>query len=194
MRLGAVLIAAGTQANPMLPSGEITVAQRMIATLQKAGVTQIAVVTGPDDRKMEKQLARYGVFFLQNPQPEEEGTSIALGLAYLEGKCEQIFLMEADHPLMTPDTVVALLASGEDMVLPVYRGQRGQPLLVKSGCTERLSGVKKLSAIAELPDFFPLGADDPGVILTAREAEISAESVKREQCPLYPGKRYILTD
>ena len=56
MRLGAVLIAAGTQAKPMLPSGEITVAQRMIATLQKAGVTQIAVVTGPDDRKMEKQL------------------------------------------------------------------------------------------------------------------------------------------
>lgn len=171
MRLGAVLIAAGTQANPMLSSGEITVAQRMIATLQKAGVTQIAVVTGPDDRKMEKQLARYGVFFLQNPQPEEEETSIALGLAYLEGKCEQIFLMEADRPLMTPDTVVALLASGEDMVLPVYRGQWGQPLLVKSGCAERLSGVKKLSAIAELPDFFPLGADDPGVILTAREAE-----------------------
>ena len=171
MRLGAVLIAAGTQANPMLPSGEITVAQRMIATLQKAGVTQIAVVTGPDDRKMEKQLARYGVFFLQNPQSEEEETSIALGLAYLEGKCEQIFLMEADRPLMTPDTVVALLASGEDMVLPVYRGQRGQPLLVKSGCAERLSGVKKLSDIAELPDFFPLGADDPGVILTAREAE-----------------------
>lgn len=171
MRLGAVLIAAGTQANPMLPSGEITVAQRMIATLQKAGVTQIAVVTGPDDRKMEKQLARYGVFFLQNPQSEEEETSIALGLAYLEGKCEQIFLMEADRPLMTPDTVVALLASGEDMVLPVYRGQRGQPLLVKSSCAERLSGVKKLSAIAELPDFFPLGADDPGVILTAREAE-----------------------
>ena len=136
MRLGAVLIAAGTQANPMLPSGEITVAQRMIATLQKAGVTQIAVVTGPDDRKMEKQLARYGVFFLQNPQSEEEETSIALGLAYLEGKCEQIFLMEADRPLITPDTVVALLASGEDMVLPVYRGQRGQPLLVKSGCAE----------------------------------------------------------
>lgn len=171
MRLGAVLIAAGTQANPMLPSGEITVAQRMIATLQKAGVTQIAVVTGPDDRKMEKQLARYGVFFLQNPQPEEEGTSITLGLAYLEGKCEQVFLMEADRPLMDPDTLVALVESGKDMVLPVYRGQRGQPLLVKSSCTERLSGVKKLSDIAELPDFFSLGADDPGVILTAREAE-----------------------
>lgn len=181
MRLGAVLIAAGTWANPMLPSGEITVAQRMIATLQKAGVTQIAVVTGPDDKKMEKQLARYGVFFLQNLQPEEEETSIALGLAYLEGKCDQVFLMEADRPLMDPDTLVALVASGEDMVLPVYRGQRGQPLLVKSSCAERLSGVKNLSAMAALPGFYPLGTDDPGVVLTAREAEKKAAWIEEHE-------------
>ena len=57
MNLGAVLIAAGSNTNPMHPSGEITVAQRMIASLQKAGVTMIAVVTGPEDKKMEKQLA-----------------------------------------------------------------------------------------------------------------------------------------
>ena len=62
---------AGKHANPMFPSGEITVAQRMIATLHKSGVTQIAVITGPDDKKMEKQLAQYGVYFLQNPQPEK---------------------------------------------------------------------------------------------------------------------------
>ena len=42
MKLGAVLIATGKHANPMFPSGEITVAQRMIATLHKSGVTQIA--------------------------------------------------------------------------------------------------------------------------------------------------------
>lgn len=61
MKLGAVLIAAGKNANPLLPSGEITVAQRMIATLQKTGVIRITVVTGPSDKKMEKQLAQYGV-------------------------------------------------------------------------------------------------------------------------------------
>lgn len=80
MKLGAVLIAAGKNANPLLPSGEITVAQRMIATLQKTGVIRITVVTGPSDKKMEKQLAQYGVFFLQNPQPENQGTSISLGI------------------------------------------------------------------------------------------------------------------
>ena len=69
MRLGAVLIAAVECANPTLPSGEITAAQRMIASLQKAGVTPIAVVTGPEDKKMEKQPAQYGVFFLRNAHP-----------------------------------------------------------------------------------------------------------------------------
>ena len=77
MKLGAVLIAAGKNANPLLPSGEITVAQRMIATFQKTGVIRITVVTGPSDKKMEKQLAQYGVFF---PQPENQGTSISLGI------------------------------------------------------------------------------------------------------------------
>ena len=102
MRFGAVLIATGKHTTPMLPSGDITVAQRMIATLQKAGVTQIAVVTGPDDKKMEKQLAQYGVFFLQNPDPELEGNSIALGITYLSSKCDRIYLLTADFPLVSP--------------------------------------------------------------------------------------------
>ncbi len=91
MKLGAVLIAAGKNANPLLSSGEITVAQRMIATLQKTGVIRITVVTGPSDKKMEKQLAQYGVFFLQNPQPENQGTSISLGIHSLADKCDWIF-------------------------------------------------------------------------------------------------------
>lgn len=102
MKLGAVLIAAGKNANPLLPSGEITVAQRMIATLQKTGVIRITVVTGPSDKKMEKQLAQYGVFFLQSPQPENQGTSISLGIHSLADKCDWIFLMDADYPLGWP--------------------------------------------------------------------------------------------
>lgn len=170
MRLGAVLIAAGKHANPMLPSGEITVAQRMIASLQKAGVSLIAVVTGPDDKKMEKQLAQYGVFFLRNPQPEREDTSIALGLDYLASKCAWIYLMHADRPLLDPDTLVDLLASGKNMVLPFFCGQAGQPMLIKSSCTGLLSGVKNIAAVTAIPEFVPMHVEDAGVILSANEA------------------------
>ena len=38
VKLGAIIIATGNAANPMLPSGKVCAAQRMIATLQKAGV------------------------------------------------------------------------------------------------------------------------------------------------------------
>lgn len=170
MRLGAILIAAGKNANPMFPSGEITVAQRMIASLQKAGVAMIAVVTGPEDKKMEKQLAQYGVFFLQNPQPEREDRSIAMGLHYLTGKCEWVYLMNANRPLLNPDTLVDMLALGENMVLPVFCSRAGQPILIKSSCTSCLSGVKNVAAVTAIPDFIQMNVEDAGVVLSAEEA------------------------
>lgn len=170
MKLGAVLIATGKNANPMLSSGDVTVAQRMIATLQKAGVTWTAVVTGPEDKKLEKQLAQYGVFFLQNPQPEQEELSIALGLNYLDGKCQWIYLMNADRPLVEPDTLVDMMASGEEMILPSFRGQAGQPLLIKSSCASRISSAPDIASLAALPDFVPMPVEDSGVIMPAVEA------------------------
>lgn len=170
MRLGAVLIAAGKNANPMMPSGEITVAQRMIASLQKAGVTIIAVVTGPEDKKMEKQLAQYGVFFLRNPQPELEQNSIRMGLAYLEGKTEAAYLMTADRPLVDPDTIMMLKEADVPFVIPTFRGRRGQPLMVKQQYARRIMDAKDLAAAADLPFLTELTAEDPGTVLTAAEA------------------------
>ena len=170
MRLGAVLIAAGQHANPMLLSGEITVAQRMIASLQKAGVTLIAVVTGPEDKKMEKQLAQYGVFFLRNPQPEQETAAIHMGLEYLSGKADRIYLLTADRPLVKPDTLLAMTAVEEPVVIPSFRGKRGQPLLVWQQFASRLCDADSLDALLELPYAAELAVDDTGVILSAAEA------------------------
>lgn len=181
MRLGAILIAAGKHANPMLPSGEITVAQRMIASLQKAGVTLIAVVTGPDDKKMEKQLAQYGVFFLQNAQPEREDVSIALGLHYLAGKCAWIYLMDADRPLMDPDTLVDLIASGEERILPAFSGQPGQPILIKSSCAGCLAGVKNIAAVMDMPEFIHMNVQDAGVVLSGNEAALKETHIAEHE-------------
>ena len=170
MRLGAVLIAAGKHANPMLPSGEITVAQRMIATLQKAGVTWIAVVTGPDDKKMERQLAQYGVFFLRNSRPEQENVSIRMGLEYLADKTERIYLLTADRPVVKPDTLQALNAMEEPVVVPAFRGRRGQPLLVRQEYVSKLCRVNHMEALLELPYAAELAVEDTGVVLTAAEA------------------------
>ena len=109
MDIGAVLITAGCGSVPAMLCGGITVAQRMIASLQKAGVSMIAVVTDAEDKKLEKQLSQAGVFFLRNEMPERVETSASIGLDYLKDKCDRVFLFTADRPLVDPDTLLKML-------------------------------------------------------------------------------------
>ena len=90
MAIGAILITTGCGSAPRILCGGITVAQRMIASLQKSGVAIIVVVTGSEDKKLEKQLAQFGVFFVHNHTPEQESLSVQLGLNFRRSqKCRQ---------------------------------------------------------------------------------------------------------
>ena len=79
--------------------------------------------------------------------------------------------MDADYPLVDPDALVDMLASAENMVLPCFGGQNGQPLLIKSSCAHRVCTASDMAAMAALPGFVSLPVEDIGVILPATEAE-----------------------
>ena len=162
MEIGAVLITAGCGSVPAALCGVITVAQRMIASLQKAGASMIAVVTESEDKKLEKQLAQAGVFFLRNEVPEQEETSAAIGLNYLADKCDRVFLFKAERPLIDPDTLLKMLEVEDAMVIPVHNGKQGQPWLMK---VPYLAGNTFDASMAA-----KLNVEDPGVVLTAAEA------------------------
>lgn len=166
VKLGAIIIATGNAANPMLSSGDVCVAQRMIASLQKAGVAPIIVVTGSDDKKMEKQLVQHGVFFLQNPKPDQEHISVRMGMEYLSGKCERIYLMHANYPLIDPDTLLKLKETKAAAAIPTCYGKRGQPLLV----TSDFSGDPSLESLMRNPDLAEVPVKDMGIFLCAEEA------------------------
>ena len=78
--------------------------------------------------------------------------------------------MNADRPLLDPDTLVDLLVSGEDMVLPVFCGCAGQPILIKSRCAARLVGVRNIAAVIAMQEFVRMNVEDAGVVLSAGEA------------------------
>ena len=165
MTIGAVLITAGCGSAPGTLCGGITVAQRMIASLQKAGIAVIAVVTGPEDRKLERQLAQFGVFFIQNHTPEQEQLSVQLGRNFLSDKCDRCFLRHADRPLLDPDTLQKMQVVDAELVVPAHNGKQGQPLLLKvshllNGDIEEISRQK--AAVLEV--------EDPGVLIRTEEA------------------------
>ncbi len=139
MKLGAVITAAGMSSRmgkfkPMLSIGSISVAQRIIATLQQSGVSKIVVVTGYNAELLERHLANSGVIFLRNENYEntEMFDSACIGLRYLRKKCSRILFTPVDIPLFRADSVEKLLKRQSDAVFPICAGQQGHPILLSS--------------------------------------------------------------
>ncbi len=139
MTTGALIVAAGMSSRmgdfkPMLNIGSISIAQRVVATFQQAGVEKIVMVTGYNAVALERHLAGNGLVFLRNEDYETTHMfdSARIGLRYLQDKCDRLLFTPVDIPLFTAATVQALLASGADLAAPVCDGETGHPILIAS--------------------------------------------------------------
>ena len=145
METGAVVVAAGMSSRmgdfkPMLSIGEISVAQRVVATLRQAGAERVVVVTGYNADELERHLSKSGAVFVRNEEyrTTEMFDSALIGLKYIRGKCDRILFTPVDVPLFTAATVRGLLDSGAELACPVCGGQRGHPILMSPDVVDRL--------------------------------------------------------
>ena len=145
MTTGALIVAAGMSSRmgefkPMLNIGSISIAQRVIATFQQAGVDKIVMVTGYNATQLERHLSGLGVIFLRNENYEHTQMfdSVRIGLDYLKDKCDRVLFTPVDIPLFTAATVQALLASGAALASPVCEGAIGHPTLIATALIERI--------------------------------------------------------
>jgi len=132
-----LIVAAGMskrmgEFKPMLNIGSISVAQRVVATLNQAGVSKIVMVTGYNATMLERHLAGNGIIFIRNEQYEttQMFDSVKIGLAYLQDKCDKILLTPVDVPLFTARTVKTILDSGAPLACPMCEGRQGHPILI----------------------------------------------------------------
>lgn len=145
MDTGAVIVAAGMSSRmgdfkPMLSIGSISIAQRIVATMQQAGVDRIVVITGFNADALERHLARSGVVFLRNEEYEttQMFDSACIGLRYLADKCRRVLFTPVDIPLFTAGTVETLLRCGAELACPVCGGERGHPIMLSPAVIERV--------------------------------------------------------
>lgn len=198
MRTGAVIAAAGTpggfRAYDKLENTDAgAMLRRMIYTFRRAGVEDVAVVTGYRAKETEKSLAKLGAVFLRCGDYENvQMLDLAVkGFRYLKN-CERIFFCPADVPLFTENTLAMMLAQDAPVVIPVCGGRKGHPVLIDAGLTENIAEYKgerglKGALDASGAEIFLLPVEDDGVILRARSEDHFEELAATElQADIHP--------
>lgn len=145
VQTAALIVAAGMSSRmgnfkPMLNIGSISIAQRVVASLQQAGVDKIVMVTGYNAVQLERHLFGLGIIFLRNEDYEHTQMfeSACIGLSYLKDKCDRLLFTPVDIPLFTAATVQMLLDSGSPLACPICDAKRGHPILISASLIDNI--------------------------------------------------------
>lgn len=139
-RVGVIVLAAGMstrmgRSKPLLPWDGRTVIETIVARLIAARPAEIVVVTGYQGDQVARVLTDLPVRIVHNPDFEhgEMLSSLKAGLRALPDSMAACLVVMGDQPFIDGRVVGRVLtayAEGQgDIVAPVYRGQRGHPVL-----------------------------------------------------------------
>ncbi len=118
----------------LLPLGEKPLIRHCLDMLMAAGIKDIIVVLGPDHENVETAIADYHVKVAINEiTGSDMAESVRAGLVAADLDSTGLLICLSDHPMVTVDTVNALvaahLADPSKVVIPVYGGRNGHPSL-----------------------------------------------------------------
>lgn len=157
-----------------LPFGERTVIESSVSNLLEAGIDDVVVVLSHRAEEVRSALSHlHSVRFAVNPEAESEmGASIGYGVRALRETAEAILIALADHPAVPSDVIARLhdarSETGARIVVPVWQGRGGHPVLIDAIFRERLVNLdpsRGLRALFDehLDEVFRLEVDAPYV-------------------------------
>ncbi|MDR7857162.1 nucleotidyltransferase family protein [Tissierella sp.] len=130
--------------------------------------SRIIVVGGYRIKDIEDILAKYPkVELVHNPKfLDGMFSSVKTGLMNIRE--ERFFLIPGDYPLIKKKTYDEMLNINKDIVIPIYNGKRGHPLLMKSYLIKELmedTSCNTLRDFIHKQNIFLLDIDDPGILM-----------------------------
>jgi len=140
--ISAIVVAAGLSTRmgrlkQLLPYGEHTVIEQVVAVLLDSPVDEVLVVTGHEREAVETALAKWRVRTVFNADYAEGEmlSSVQVGLRTVAAEGQAALLAVGDMPAIQGDVVAQLIqayrAAGDDSVyIPSYQMRAGHPALV----------------------------------------------------------------
>jgi len=111
-----------------------------VETLLASKIEEVIVVLGHEAERVRDELEGMPVKLIENPGYREGmSTSIRAGLSVVSRRAVAIMIYLADQPLLEPAEVNRLVEAfaegknrGKSVVVPFFRGQRGNPVILDS--------------------------------------------------------------
>lgn len=141
-RVTAVILAAGLGSRmgqatkQLLPWGDTTVLGQTLRHVGQSEATDTLVVSGHEAAKIEAIAAAAGAAAVYNADyaTGEMLSSLQTAVRHLPPTCAAVLVLLADQPMVPPAVINQLLtafAQGKsDLIAPVFRGKRGNPVLI----------------------------------------------------------------
>jgi molybdenum cofactor cytidylyltransferase len=199
----AIVLAAGESRRMgapklLLPFGTTTVIGHVVDQLLRSRIDEVCVVAGHQANRIAQELAGRSVFVVDNPDYQAGMlASVRCGLRALGQSCEAVMVALGDQPAITSGLVDQLLeafaTAGQGIVVPLYRGRRGHPVLFSARYRDEILtryddvGLRGLLH-AHPGDVFELGVSSAAVLSDMdnpedyrRELALYKERTRRRQ-------------
>ena len=154
-RVGALVLAAGSSSRmgkpkQLLPLAGTTVLERTLQNLHDAQVDEIVLVLGSSAEIIKQQLSpssTRNLKILVNPDYSQGmASSLRAGLSAIASDMDATLIILADQPFIQPETLKRIIDryrhSDAQIVIPAYKGFRGNPVLLDRSVFEEVTALK----------------------------------------------------
>jgi molybdenum cofactor cytidylyltransferase len=196
MMIWAIILAAGEskrmgRPKMLLPWGEQTIIETVIDAATQAMVDGIVVVVGANAEKVAEAINGRPVELSVNPHFREGMlSSIQWGLNSIPAAARAALVMLGDQPLIASSTIDMVIKAyrqgNHGIVLPVYRGKRGHPMLLDMKYKDEVAQLDGNIGLRELTyhnveDVLEVELDDSGILSDVDTREEYQEMIKQRR-------------
>jgi molybdenum cofactor cytidylyltransferase len=150
--ISAILLAAGEsnrmgQPKQLMPFGQSTILERTIDTLLDSVVSETILVVGYREEEIRKTIAGKPVKIAINPDYKQGmSASIIAGLKQVDKRARAVLIALGDQPFVDSQTITrlveAFIANNKGIIIPVYQGRRGNPVIFAIRYKDELLNLK----------------------------------------------------
>lgn len=158
----------------LLPFRGMTMVENVIASIKSSGIDEVFVVVGAERDRISEVLQKHNVHTCFNINYREGMlSSVIHGIKCLPEPTSAVLVFQGDEPLISPLSTRKVIetyhSTGKGLVVPVYKGKRGHPLLIDNKYFHEIEMLDHSRGLRNLSERHPddiaeAETDDPGIL------------------------------